>query len=335
MNWKDAARVCLHSMGGLTVLRRMRRRESRLLMFHAFRASDEENIEAICSHIAGRFEPVSLSKIVDSMGGGRSLPDNALSVTVDDGYRNYLEYAHPIFRRHRIPVTMYSVADFADGRMWLWTDWIEYCLERTTRNSLRVEIEGFSAKDLAVASSAERALATGELWEALKIVPDAARMRFLMRLSELTGVEIPGEPPDRYAAMNWDELRAAAADGVEIGCHTRTHPILSRVDAAALENEIRGAKQFMEERLGFPVVHFCYPNGRDIDIGPAAIECVGRCGFRSAVTTTWGLNTPETDPLLLRRVPLAADIAPDYAFELLAGLHMPRRFPEAKEPLAA
>ena len=73
--------------------------------------------------------------------------------------------------------------------------------------------------------------------------------------------------------MSWDELRAAASEGVEIGCHTETHPILSRLsNRLELEREIRGAKEHLEECLGFDVRHFCYPNGHPIDIGEAAIR---------------------------------------------------------------
>ncbi len=335
MNWKSTARLCLHAMGGLAMLRRMRRREARILMFHAFTAADTPLLEAVCGHIARNFEPVALSALVDSAEAGRSLPDLALTVTVDDGYRNYLEHAHPIFRRHRIPVTVYSVADFADGQLWLWTDQVAYCLDQTKKSSITAAIPPREPAEFDISSPHARRAATEAIWEELKLVPDAARQQFMAALSDLTGVEIPPEAPPGIQAMSWDELRGIAAEGVEIGCHTRTHPILSRLPQARLDGEIRGAKAYMEDRLGFPVAHFCYPNGRDIDIGDAAAECVRSAGFRSAATTVWGLHTPDADPMRLRRIPTGTDQSSGYIFELLAGLHMPRHFPEEKAALAA
>jgi len=124
--------------------------------------------------------------------------------------------------------------------------------------------------------------------------------------------------------MNWDELRAVAADGVEIGCHTETHPILSRVTSRwKLEREIRGAKSILEFRLRLPVKHFCYPNGRAIDIGAEAAAVVRDAGYVSATTTTWGLNPIPADPMNLRRIPFESDTGPRYGIELLAGLHLP------------
>jgi peptidoglycan/xylan/chitin deacetylase (PgdA/CDA1 family) len=123
--------------------------------------------------------------------------------------------------------------------------------------------------------------------------------------------------------MNWDELRAVASEGIEIGCHTESHPILSRLsNPRELENEILGAKQRMTERLGFEVRHFCYPNGRPIDVGEAAIRCVREAGFASAVSCTYGLNAMGADRFQLLRVPFASDVDLQWGKELLAGLHM-------------
>ena len=162
------------------------------------------------------------------------------------------------------------------------------------------------------------------LCEALKLVPDESRLAFVAGFGALTGVDIPISPPANRAAMNWDELRAVAADGVEIGCHTETHPILSRIASPAkLEREIRGAKETLESRLRLPVKHFCYPNGRGIDIGAAAAAMVRDAGYVSATTTTWGMNPVTTDPMAIKRIPFSGETNPHYGAELLAGLHLP------------
>jgi peptidoglycan/xylan/chitin deacetylase (PgdA/CDA1 family) len=319
---KSAVRFCLHSLGGLALLRRMHRREFRVLMFHAFPESDRANVETICGHLARHFEPVSLSTIVDAIESGKPLPDNALTVTIDDGYKSYLTDGHPVFRRHRIPVTMFAVAGFSDGRLWLWPDQVRFCLEHTARTSLRAELGPGKTFDLDLSSAAAKSAALDKLLEALKTVPNHTRLTFIAGLGPSCGVELPAAPPPRDKPMTWDELRAAASDGVEIGCHTETHPILSRIPVPELDREIKGAKALMEQRLGFPVHHFCYPNGRSIDIGPDAVACVRAAGFRSAVTTTWGLNTPDIDLLSIRRVPFDSSLSPRYGAETLAGLHM-------------
>ncbi|HEY3740527.1 MAG TPA: polysaccharide deacetylase family protein [Bryobacteraceae bacterium] len=322
MFWKKAARVALHKMGGLAVLRNRHRREFGVLMFHSFGEQDETNLQAMCSHIVRHFEPVSLSDIVEAIDGTKRLPDNAIAITVDDGYKSFLDYGHPVFRRNKIPATVYAVGGFSDGRLWLWPDQIEFGLWHTSLSSIRIPT---LAMELELRTPAEKNEAISVLKETLKRTPNAERLIFMEQFGRLCKVEIPPNPPAGRQAMTWDELRAVAAEGTEVGCHTQNHPILSRVpDPVELDAEIRGAKQFMEERLGFPVRHFCYPNGRPIDIGDAAIRCVREAGFASAVTCTYGFNSVgSTDPFEIRRIPFLSSYDLDYSKESLAGIHLP------------
>lgn len=160
------------------------------------------------------------------------------------------------------------------------------------------------------------------LVSALKRVPNRDRLAFLDALPRMLGVEIPPEPPASSAPLTWEWAREMAANGIEFGAHTRTHPIVSRLeDAAALRDEIEGSKRRIEVALGRPVRHFCYPNGRPEDISPAAVDCVRRAGFETAVITETGVNLPGADPLLLKRIPADPAYADRYFEECVAGLH--------------
>jgi peptidoglycan/xylan/chitin deacetylase (PgdA/CDA1 family) len=309
-------------MGGLSILRRANRRKFGILMFHSFRESDQANVDALCSHITRHFHPVSLSDIAAAIEDRKELPDNSITITIDDGYRNFLLHGHPVFRKHRIPTTLYVVAGFADGRLWLWPDQIEFALQHTSKDSIHTNING-QALTLTLTKPEERMEAGHRLREVLKKVPNEQRIRFLDGFGDLCGVEIPAVPPADRAPMSWDELRAVASEGVEVGCHTATHPILSRVASPAdLDREISGARQRIEERLGLPVRHFCYPNGRAIDIGDAAIRRVREAGFASAVTTIPGLNSIHAERLQIKRIPLDSSTDLQHGAESLVGLHV-------------
>jgi peptidoglycan/xylan/chitin deacetylase (PgdA/CDA1 family) len=323
MAWKQAARIVLHRMGGLPALRYLRRGRFRVLMFHEFRDLDKLKLEAICEHITRQFEPVPLTALIAAMRGEIRPPPNAVAVTVDDGYRNFLLHGHPIFRKYRIPTTVYAVAGFSDGQLWLWTDKIVFALEHAQQRSLSTVIEGAGTLQLDLSSPAAKQQAVAQLCEALKLCPNEQRVQFLNGLGAWCGVEIPAVPPADRKALSWEELRALSAEDVEIGCHSYTHPILARIhDPEELDREIRGAKELMERRLKSAVSHFCYPNGRDIDIDEATVACTRAAGFVSSATCTYGLNTLQADPLRILRVPCDSGMQPDYAAELLAGLHM-------------
>ena len=40
--------------------------------------------------------------------------------TFDDGYRDNLEYAYPLFKRRSLPLTLYVPTDYPDGNGELW-----------------------------------------------------------------------------------------------------------------------------------------------------------------------------------------------------------------------
>lgn len=69
-------------------------------------------------------------------------------------------------------------------------------------------------------------------------------------------------------AASWNDLLALQADGVDIECHSMTHPQLTKKGSktpeqydAWLTNETAGAKALLEQKLGKPVPYFAYPYG--------------------------------------------------------------------------
>ena len=84
--------------------------------------------------------------------------------------------------------------------------------------------------------------------------------------------------------MTWDEVRALSAAGMQIGCHTITHPYLTRVRKdETLRREILGAKQIIESRVGVPVTSIAYPFGQYND---RVVAMAREAGFTSA-RSTW------------------------------------------------
>ena len=63
--------------------------------------------------------------------------------TFDDGYRDNLEYAYPIFKRHNLPFAIYVPTDYADGRGDLWWLALEKVIVKV--DALSVKIDGVAA----------------------------------------------------------------------------------------------------------------------------------------------------------------------------------------------
>jgi peptidoglycan/xylan/chitin deacetylase (PgdA/CDA1 family) len=63
------------------------------------------------------YAPVSLDAVRDHYVGGAALPERAVLITFDDGYRDNLVNALPILRRHGFPAVLFAPIGFLhDGR---------------------------------------------------------------------------------------------------------------------------------------------------------------------------------------------------------------------------
>jgi peptidoglycan/xylan/chitin deacetylase (PgdA/CDA1 family) len=89
-------------------------------------------------------------------------------------------------------------------------------------------------------------------------------------------------------AMDWDDLGQLADAGWEIGSHTRTHPWLTRLDDAALSEELEASRQECSERLGRPCQTIAYPYG-DVDVRVAAAAAAA--GYLAGARLSSGLRS--------------------------------------------
>lgn len=88
-------------------------REVAVLMYHSIGNSDwffavtPREFEKQIDYLARNKTPVTLGAILDFINGKRDLPPDAVAVTFDDGYRDFLLNAMPILQKHQIPVTLF------------------------------------------------------------------------------------------------------------------------------------------------------------------------------------------------------------------------------------
>ena len=99
--------------------------------------------------------------------------------------------------------------------------------------------------------------------------------------------------------MNWQMINELKQNGITFGSHTRTHPFLTELSAHQAEEEIAGSKAALEEQLGCPVNHFCYPSGNYND---NIVELVKNAGYKTATVTAQGYIHPGDDPFTLKRL---------------------------------
>ena len=106
-----------------------------------------------------------------------------------------------------------------------------------------------------------------------------------------------GEAPEPI--LDSSQIRDWLAAGHDIGSHTLTHPLLTRLEPGQAREEIFASKRKLEDLFGRAIEHFSYPYG---DWNSAVRDWVMEAGYRTASTTDFGVNTPETSAFALKRI---------------------------------
>lgn len=313
----------LHRSGGLRVLERVARsyevrrdansrwpRMSRvasgkfaILCYHRVGAGGipfyselpAEAFEAQMKFLRKHYRVVSLEQLLREIRDPES-KGQAVAITFDDGYRGLYTEALPILKKYQIPATVYLIAGAVETGEVAWYDRIFLALQTVPQGVFEIELGRAYRFDLATPAS--RVAAASQINACLREIPDERRREYCAALEKRVAL-----PPDELAnrMLSWDQVREMERAGIVFGAHTMSHPALSRLKPQDAERELRESRRLIEERLKRPVADFAFPFGKPADCGEGADALLERCGYRSAVTTSDGINRTGANPYRLRR----------------------------------
>ena len=240
----------------------------------------------------------------------RTLPVRAACVTFDDGYADNATVALPLLRRHSVPATFFVTTGFLDGGR-MWNDSVIETVRSARGDALDARSVGLD--ELPISTPVQRRRAIEKLIGALKYLPLEERQRRVDRLASKSPGALPSD-----LMMTADQVRQLHANGMEVGGHTVTHPILSALDSARAAREIEDGKRRLEQITGGSVRVFAYPNGKPgRDYSREHVGMVRDLGFEAAVSTAWGVGDAASDPYQLPRFTPWDKTPGRFAFRLL------------------
>jgi peptidoglycan/xylan/chitin deacetylase (PgdA/CDA1 family) len=260
---------------------------------------------------------VSLDEVLAVQEGRADLPPRAVLLTFDDAYDDFAEVAWPLLRHHGLPATLFVPTAYPDvpGRAFWW-DRLHEGLAGSVASAVDTPLGR-----LPLGSPAERDAATRSLRDFVKSRPHDEAMGHVDALLE--DLEVPDRPSP---VLGWDRLRALAADGVALAPHSRTHPLLTRVDAGRLTDEVAGSRADLERELGSAPPAFAYPSGANDE---AVVAALAEAGYRLAFTTDRGNESVDAagapDWLRLRRVNVGGRTTPALLRAQLLPVPLPPR----------
>ena len=183
---------------------------------------------------ANGYHPISFMSYIGGLKNNIKLPDKAVVLTFDDGWKTQYQYAVPILEKYKFTATFFIITDYVNNNY--------------------------------------------------------------------------------KAYMSWDNLKDLVKNGFDIESHTKTHPVLTRLDSKKLSDELVGSKKILEDKLGIKVVALAYPNYMENSTVRDAVSEAGYLGaragwksFKNAFNHIYELKSQEVvnngNPFSSKRLP--------------------------------
>ncbi len=289
--------VCYHT--GVVELSRSWRAKARqprvlILAYHSFSeqydylsmATPPSLFVQQVAYLRQHFEVRTLGELVSSASSRRTSGRfvDTVVLTVDDGYADNYEPLMYAARELQAPASLYVATNFIDQQ------------RPTTVMALMMAIHGADVQQLDMTelglgvlplrSHAERNAAIQQIDAMLKFLAPDRQRYFVDHVAAQCGADLAASA--KKAMLTWDQLRAMSAAGIEIGAHTRSHPVLSRLHPDAVRAEIQGSMRRIREQTGRSDVTFAYPYGGVEDVSPEVIEVCRHSGVAAAALLQTG-----------------------------------------------
>jgi len=270
-----------------------------------------EKFRVQMEYFSREWQVLSLDELAEYVRLGKSVPEKAVVVTLDDGYQDNYRYAYPILREYRVPATVFLTTSYVGSRDVFWWDRIDYAIQHTSRANLRLnELGAYSVR-----SEAEKTLAVGRITEKLRKLPEARRGLLVEKVIDICEA---GAQPDLGSGLvlSWEECEEMKRSGIDIGSHTISHPMLTGLSLEQARYEMEQSKKQIEEKLGIEVRAFSYPFG---DYNTDIVALVRKSGYACAVTASPAKVIGCEDSVYQ-----IGRIAPEFAFWALGRLNETR-----------
>jgi peptidoglycan/xylan/chitin deacetylase (PgdA/CDA1 family) len=236
-----------------------------------------------CQILSELCTPISLAQWRAAREGGPPLPERAVLVTIDDGYRSMLTEALDVLEEFRIPAVLFACTDPIARREMFWYDSVAAAQGEEAVDALKN--------------------ATYDEW---REIFEHARCP--------VAIDAPMAP---LTALELQQLSTHPL--IEIGGHSHRHPILARADTVAQREEIVDNLNVIEEWTGRRPAAFAYPNGRrDHDYTRATEVLVSGAGVNLAFATDPGIAKPARGALSQPRFTITSGLSGAHLLQRLA-----------------
>ena len=250
------------------------------------------------------FRVLTLSEALAICDEAPEMSGDLAVITVDDGYADNFQPLVDAVTQYGVPTTVFLTTNCIDAGEPTAVMWVMLAVHNASIKS--IDLPEIGVRSLSIGTSSDKESAIRKIDAALKPLSANERAVIIERLLACTGEDSLVRQRARSTMLDWKQVRLMHAAGIEVGAHSLTHPVLSRLNDSAVRDEICGSIQRVRDMVGVETVTFAYPYGGQADVNENVVEICRRSGATAAVMLTDG-DMPGGDRFRIPRMIVTSD----------------------------
>jgi len=255
----------------------------RVLAYHT--VPDEMAFEKQVIYLKSNYTIISIEDLQSHFRKKTPIPKNSLLITFDDGDISVLEKGLPILKKYNLNSCLFIITGLINSSTDVWIKQVE-------------------AKEMKEGKSY---LEAREVVEHLKEISNTERLEIIKNYPEVSRQQLTTE-----------DLMEMTRQGMFIGNHTHTHPMLDKCTSEEIGKELRDAKEIFKalQLSGYNV--FAYPNGNTDE---KTTKVLKDFGMELVFLFDHKINQKKMDPLNISRIRVDSDTGMTEFKAKVSGVH--------------
>ena len=217
------------------------------------------------------FNVLNLGEAIEQLRRDELAP-RSVAITFDDGFADNFTRALPVLKELGLPATFFIASGHLGGGC-MFNDCVIEACRRAPIGTWATGTAEFGS--VRVGTDGSRRELAYSMIKRIRYLSAEHRNDCARRL-----LETARATPPPGIMMTHEQVRGLHAAGMNIGGHTRSHPILANLGDADAAQEINAGKADLEAIIGGPLALFAYPNGQPGRPPRAGLcRCVPRQGW--------------------------------------------------------
>ena len=259
----------------------------------------------------------------------KELPEKAILLTCDDGLLNHLNVMVPILREEELKSLFFVTGSGLDGiPSLLWYVELYLMLMQARKSGAPIRLHGILVPEISSDRGQRRSLWL-TLMRSLSRVDAATRRRFLEDAAERFGLQPSWKARylddpllrNRFQLLRLPEMKQLVEEGMTIGAHTLSHPVLAEQSVELARSEIGDCRKTLEPWVGRPVWAIAYPFGDPGSVDTREFTLAEEAGYECAFLNVAGVPDRVSARFSLPRVHVTAEMPLSVYEAYVSGFH--------------